>query len=146
MNYKHVAPLLWRSLLLVSLSTALPAQANDPLPKLEQTRLFTQIAHNCQDVDMQNWQHPTRKVLTNPSSEILQIKLCNDKSYPVFFLRLKYDPRGQTSNYYKPLYKKMRKANGNHPYTIVSVEDNLIMNISYRSMGMADVDYQRYQP
>lgn len=146
MNNKHVAQLLWSALVLGGLTTTLPVQANDPLPKLEQTRLFTQIAQNCQDVDMQNWQHPTRKVLTNPGSEILRIKLCNDKSYPVFFLSLKYDPQGQTSNYYKPLYKKMRKANGNNPYSIVSVEDNLIMNISYRSMGMADIDYQRYQP
>ena len=146
MNNRNVTPLLLGALLFTGLSATLPVQAEEALPTLEQTRLFTQIASGCQVVDMKTWQHQTRKVLTNPSSEILQVKLCNDKTYPIFFLKLKYDPQGQTANYYKPLYAKMKKANAGHPYSIISVEDNLTMNITYRSMGMADVDYQRYKP
>lgn len=143
---RNVTPQLMGILVLMVLSSTLPVQAEKILPTLDQTRLFTEIALDCQDVDMKAWTHQTRRVLANPSSEILQIKLCNDKTYPIFFLKLKYDPQGQTSNYYKPLYAKMKKANAGRPYSIISVEDNLTMNITYRTMGMADVDYQRYKP
>lgn len=35
--------------------------ANTPL--LSDTRLYREVANNCKNVDLENWQHPTRKVL-----------------------------------------------------------------------------------
>ncbi len=116
------------------------------LPPLDQTRLFSEIAKDCSEVDLKVWKHPTRAVLLKKEVEIVSVKLCNDRKYPIFYVRFKFDPRGQTADYFKPLYSEMKKANGSHPFSFVALSDNTVVNVSFRQNGYIDADFEMYEP
>ncbi|MGY3882326.1 hypothetical protein [Aeromonas veronii] len=84
--------------------------ANTPL--LSDTRLYREVANNCKNVDLENWQHPTRRVLLERGVIFKKVELCNDGKYPIYHVRLPYDPAGQTQDYFNPLYVAMYGANG----------------------------------
>jgi hypothetical protein len=115
------------------------------LVPIDKTRLFSSIAKNCSIEDLRTWRHPVRSVLIERGAKIEQVQLCNDRVYPIFFVRFPYDPQGQTASYFSPLYNAMRRANGGYPFSFVSVADNTIINVSYRQNGWSKVEYERYR-
>ncbi len=114
-----------RGSIVLGLMLAQPACA----APLTGTDLYTKIAHDCQSLDLSKWHHPTRTVLENAGVQIIKVELCNDGKYPIFTVGFKYDPQGQTDDYFNPLYAKMADANGFWPYSFVDVEDSLIIDI-----------------
>lgn len=116
------------------------------LPHLNQTRLFTETAEDCLNVDLDKWVHPTKTVLEHNAVEIVSVSLCNDGKYPIFYVRFKYDPQGQTADYFKPLYKKMKKANSNYPFSFVALSDNTVVRVSFRKNGYIDTEFEMYKP
>lgn len=112
---------------------------------LNKTTLFMTTAHDCKELNLKSWNHPTKQVLLNNKVKIERVLICNGGKYPVFFVDFPYDPQGQTASYFFPLYAKMRTANGGWSYSFVATSDNTIVNVSYRH-GIANVDYEIYQP
>lgn len=112
---------------------------------LDKTTLFTKTLHDCKELNLKSWNHPTKQILLSNKVKIERVLLCNAGKYPVFFVDLPYDPQGQTASYFNPLYAKMRKANGGWSYSFVATSDNTIVNVSY-TQGIANVDYEMYAP
>ncbi|AWH89605.1 hypothetical protein HYN51_14235 [Limnobaculum parvum] len=120
--------------------------ANEHIPSLEKTKLFTEITHDCQDVVLKDWKPATRDVLAKYGVDVTAAKLCNSSDYPVFYVSLKYDPQGQTADFYQPFYQAMKKANKDLPYSMVSDLDELIINVTYGPLGETRTDFERFQP
>ncbi|NVZ23709.1 hypothetical protein [Pseudomonas costantinii] len=131
----RVLPLLL--LLLPGLAHALPA--------LKDTTLYTNTAHDCHDVDLATWQHPTRTLLEKNNFQLERIQLCNGGHYPIFQVQAPYDPRGQTKDFYLPLYEQMRKANGKWPYALVDSSDAVVVYVSYPKGDSISLDYEGYE-
>ncbi|WP_404483853.1 hypothetical protein ABWL43_19960 [Pseudomonas sp. HT11] len=124
-------------LLLPSLAHALPA--------LKDTTLYTTTVHDCEDVNLATWQHPTRTLLEKNNFQLERIQLCNGGRYPIFQVQAPYDPRGQTKDFFLPLYEHMRKANGKWPYALVDSSDAVVVYVSYPKDDEISLDYEGFE-
>ena len=124
-------------LLLPSLAHALPA--------LKDTTLYTTTVHDCEDVNLATWQHPTRALLEKNNFQLERIQLCNGGHYPIFQVQAPYDPRGQTKDFFLPLYEHMRKANGKWPYALVDSSDAVVVYVSYPKDDEISLDYEGFE-
>lgn len=129
--------------LMLGLLAGVPAGAQTT--PLSETRLFTQLARDCHDVDLAVWRHPVRDVLQRYKVGLSRVRLCNADRYPIFDVDLQYDPQGQTADFYRPFYRDMNKANGGWPYSLISVRDEQVINVGGRQDG-GRVTYERYRP
>ena len=102
----------------------------EALPSLDKTKLFQDIVKNCYNVDLKAWQHPTKTFLNSHEVVLDFVKLCNHGKYPIFYVQFKYDPQGQTSDYFEPIYYGMKKANGGWPFSFVATNDNTVINLN----------------
>lgn len=137
MHYRQ----LFIAVLAAGLSTAWGA-----MPSLGETRLFSVLLKDCLVKDLKTWRHPVRSVLEKRGVQIEEVRLCNARKYPVFFVNFPYDPQGQTASYFSPLYDEMRIANGRHPFSFVALSDNTVVSVSYRPNGTAKVNHEMYKP
>ncbi|MGR3886369.1 hypothetical protein [Pseudomonas sp. 1152_12] len=115
------------------------------LPALKDTTLYTATAHDCHDVDLATWQHPTRTLLEKNNFQLERIQLCNGGHYPIFQVQAPYDPRGQTKDFFLPLYEHMRKANGKWPYALVVSSDAVVVYVSYPKDDGISLDYEGFE-
>ena len=121
----------------------LPGMAH-ALPALQDTTLYGEKAKDCQDVDLATWQHPTRTLLEKNSFQLERIQLCNGGRYPIFHVQAPYDPRGQTKDFFLPLYENMRKANGKWPFALVDRSDAVVVYVSYPQSNGISLNYEGY--
>lgn len=136
---------MYKLLLLLCALVYSPLLFAQGTPELSGTQLFKQRVKNCVDVDLTNWQHPTRQVLVAADVKLKALKLCNNNIYPIFFVDFKYDPQGLTTNYFAPLYQKMKTANGGYAYSFVVLTDELVINISYSKGGAEKIEFEHYR-
>lgn len=92
----------------------------------------------CTQKNLDNWQHPTRKVLDDAGANIKAVYLCN-KTYPVFVANFPYDPLGDTGSFFNTFYYDLLQANAKWPYSIIS-EDTDVIHIKPEGTGFA-LDY-----
>ncbi|AZF65109.1 MULTISPECIES: hypothetical protein [unclassified Pseudomonas] len=130
--------------LLPLLLLLLPSLAH-ALPVLKDTTLYTTTAHDCVDVNLATWQHPTRTLLEKNNFQLERIQLCNGGHYPIFQVQAPYDPRGQTKDFFLPLYEHMRKANGKWPYALVDSSDAVVVYVSYPKDDEISLDYEGFE-
>lgn len=128
-----------------SLVTATAPVHCTELPLLAQTQLYTSIASHCVDLSLADWDHPVKKFLTRKDVALERVQLCNNKTYPVFFVSFKFDPQGLTQDYFAQIYDGMRTANGNWPYAFVATSDSTVITVSPQK-GLADKrQFERYR-
>ncbi|MGY2374280.1 hypothetical protein ACW9IB_07210 [Pseudomonas sp. SDO524_S393] len=113
-------------------------------PALQDTTLYRDTAHDCHDVDLATWQHPTRTLLEKKGFQLDRIELCNGGRYPIFHGEAPYDPRGQTKEFFLPLYEQMRKANGKWPFALVVSSDTVVVYVSYPKDDGISLNYEDY--
>ncbi|MCJ7958928.1 hypothetical protein NTD89_12080 [Pseudomonas sp. 14P_5.3_Bac1] len=130
--------------LLPLLLSLLPSLAY-ALPALKDTTLYTTTVHDCEDVNLATWQHPTRALLEKNNFQLERIQLCNGGHYPIFQVQAPYDPRGQTKDFFLPLYEHMRKANGKWPYALVDSSDAVVVYVSYPKDDEISLDYEGFE-
>ncbi|MEB3292479.1 MAG: hypothetical protein VKJ24_04910 [Synechococcales bacterium] len=118
--------------------------AIDPLPYIPNTKLFPKLSRGCDRVDLATWQHPTKAVMIERGVEIRAVQLCDDRTYPVFYVNFKYDPQGQTQDYFLPLYAAMKSANGNYPFAFVSLSDQTIIYVTFGAEGEIQREFERF--
>lgn len=107
-----------------------PAAADDD-PVLARTDLYARMTHDCRDVPLAGWRHPTREVLVSNKVPIVGLELCNAGVYPIFHVRLPYEVRTSLNDrFYHRLYMALLKANGFHPFSLRDDTDKVIVEIS----------------
>ena len=104
------------------------------IPVLGETRLYREIAHQCNNVDLETWLHPTKEVLKQLRISITNLQLCNDNKYPIFFVNMPLDPiyhsqDDQTKSYFGKLWKGMMKANGYWPFALVDLDGERVIYV-----------------
>ncbi|NLR74893.1 MULTISPECIES: hypothetical protein [Leeia] len=117
----------------------------DPKP-LPQTLLYTRLAKGCEEVSLQGWKHPVKGVFEHNRVKLYRVQLCNERKYPVFYVDVPYDPQGQTGDYFWPLYESLRKANGGWPLSLVAVNNNTVIMLTWRKDGVALPEFEFYKP
>lgn len=131
--------------LLLCIAMVASTASADERPVLPLTRLFTERALGCSDVELSSWKHQVRSVLETPDVVLRGVKLCNGGKYPVFFVEFRYDPTGDTKEYYKRLYAKALKANGYWPFSFVALSDQVVISIEPGPEKIArQIDLQQY--
>jgi hypothetical protein len=120
------------------------AQKNAFPGTLKKTQLYTNVTHDCTTVDLSHWSHPTRQVLAKSGVDLLGLQLCNGGHYPIFTVHFKYDPNGDTSDYFDPLYAQMAYANGFWPYSFVDIEDTTIIDIAIDKRHDLKISYEQF--
>ena len=113
-------------------------------PPLAHTRLLTATATGCRDVGLVHWRHPVREVFAQRDIPLVGLLLCNEDTYPVFFVHLPYDPQGQTTDYFQPLYTELRQANGGWPFALASTRDRTIVTVTAGREAGLEIGYERY--
>lgn len=119
-----------------------PAQAT-VVSSPQSTDLIRRFGNDCQAVDLRTWQHKTRQVLASRKQAHLKwVWLCRKKTYPVFGVDFHYDPRGQTKDFFYPLYQDLLKANDRWAYSIVDRPDKVIINITRSGKNGFSIDME----
>jgi hypothetical protein len=134
----------WTFLLAVASSVSVSNAAS--ATSLDKTQLYTVQTHGCQAIALQGWAHPTRRVLTTAGVGIAKVELCNGGKYPIFTVHFKYDPQGQTDDYFNPLYAKMAEANSFWPFSFVDLDDDVIVDVGVDSKHDLTIDYEDFTP
>ncbi|MFL1491901.1 hypothetical protein [Pseudomonas antarctica] len=60
-------------------------------------------------------------------------------------MQVPYDPRGQTKDFFLPLYEHMRKANGKWPCALVVSSDAVVVYVSYPKDDGTSLDYEGFE-
>jgi len=55
---------------------------------------------------------------------------CMDGAHPIFGADFPYDPQGQTSDYFYPLYIKTFQANNNSDFSFLAIQDQLLLTLT----------------
>ena len=101
------------------------------------------LDEGCLDLDIQQWRHKTRYVIESRKEAHLHwVKMCRNKTYPVFGVKFDYDPQGKTDDFFHPLFWDLLEANGYWPYSIVAIDDNLAIHIYQEKKYELLVDYE----
>lgn len=114
-------------------------------PTLDKTRLFTELAGECRSAPTQGWQHPALAVFDQYAITVTSAQLCNADEYPVFYVSLKFDPQGQTQDFYQPFYQAMKEVLNGKPFAMVSDLDEMAISVSYDAQGNVRTEFERYQ-
>ena len=122
------------------------ASAAKAYPKLEETNLFRETATGCETVDLQAWKHPAREVLKKYGVSLYKLLSCNQKKYPVFFVRFAYDLSSKNNAYFESFFKEILTANGRHPLAFVSARDEMVFTIKPGKQNALDMGYEPYIP
>jgi hypothetical protein len=93
-----------------------------------QTELYTKLARECHDIDLSKWDHPVRSVLARYAVKLSRVQLCNDNMYLIMTVGFKYDPRGETTDYFHELYGAIESALGGRPFSFVDLPDLVVIN------------------
>jgi hypothetical protein len=103
----------------------------------------TNIDEGCLDLDLTQWRHKTRSVIEARKEAQLQwVKMCRNKTYPVFGVKFAYDPQTKTDDFFHPLFWDLLEANGYWPYSIVSIGDNVAVHVYQEKKFELLVDYE----
>jgi hypothetical protein len=82
--------------------------------------------------DVKAWNHPTKKIFEKYKVGVKKIELKNDGKYPVFYVRLPYDPQSSANDkYYDKLYLELLRANGWWNYSLDDQEDGIIISVTW---------------
>lgn len=99
--------------------------------KPDMAALAARFGSDCESVDMAKWSHPTRDVFAaTDGARIKWLVLCENRTFPVFGATFKYDPRGQTDDFFYPFYLDLLEANGRWPYAIYDADDNVVVRVA----------------
>jgi hypothetical protein len=119
--------------------------AEAPGPRLKDTHLYRATATGCEPVEISRWTHPAKAVLERRGSANLEwAELCNSRTYPIFGVRFKFDPRGRTSDYFRPLYLEVLQANNGWPLAFVSLADNVVIDLKLTGPRRVSVSYEPF--
>lgn len=92
-------------------------------PAKGQTDVFT-------ITDIAGWKHPVKGVFQKHNVVLEKVELYKNKTYPLFYVKLPYDPHlGHNSKYFARLYTDLARANAYWDYELVSREDEARIKI-----------------
>ena len=135
-----------RILIAVTLA-ATPVLADEPLKPLAQTDLYTSIVHDCHDVNLATWKHPTRSVMEKAHLVPTRVELCNGGKYPVYHTTFQADPLSSlTDSYFHPLYADMIGANGGWPFSFVDDKYGELINVAMKGKHEITTSYDEFIP
>ncbi len=81
--------------------------------------------------NIKEWRHPVKDILIKHKVILYKVELHN-QTYPIFYVRLTYDPRlAHNDNYFKPLYYETLKANGFWDYSFIDRSFQCKINITW---------------
>jgi hypothetical protein len=82
--------------------------------------------------DVAKWKHPVKGVFQKYGVVVEKVELRNKGTYPLFYVRLQYDPHlAHNDGYFRRLYAAVLKANGYWDYELVSQLDDVRIRITY---------------
>lgn len=120
-----------RFVILVAAAALASAASAQSAVKLSDTDLYAKQVHGCRTVALSGWHHPVRNVLEAGDASIDKVELCNDEHFPVFTVKLKYDPSSpETASFYDQLYAKIAQANGWWSYALVDESDDEVIIVT----------------
>jgi hypothetical protein len=82
--------------------------------------------------NVREWRHPVQEVFKKYKVTLYKVELHQNKTFPVFDVRLPYDPwLGHNDRFFKPLYYDTLKANGFWSYAFVDRESGVKIVITW---------------
>ena len=82
--------------------------------------------------NIQEWQHPVKEVFNKYKVTLYKVELHQNKTYPIFDVRLPYDPwLVHNDRFFKPLYYDTLKANGFWRYSFVDRDSGVKITITW---------------
>ncbi len=77
-------------------------------PKSENTTIPNQLG----DFNIDEWKHPTKDVLQEFNVKIINMKLLQENTYPVFYVELPKELNEENITYFDSLIARLSEANG----------------------------------
>ena len=82
--------------------------------------------------DIAAWKHPVKEILINNKVKLTKILLLDNKKYPVFYVKLPYDPQSsETNSYFYQLYAEILEANAWWSYALHVEQDQIQIEINW---------------
>jgi len=102
--------------------------------------LGQKLGQECRPVALDSWQHRARTTIQQRKGVHLQwVQRCGDHGYPVFGAEFDYDPQGQTSDFFHPLFVDALAANQGQSLAFVAIRDRLLIQV--RQLGPDQYDF-----
>lgn len=80
--------------------------------------------------DISNWTHPVKYVFKNANIEVSKVEFKNNKTYPIFYVKLVKGLNSDNKVYYKNLIKQIAAANGNWDYEIIDASKDVDIKVT----------------
>ncbi len=97
----------------------------------------------CNAVDPASWSHPALAAIAKRKEVRIEwAMLCRNRSLPVLGVNFELDPRGQTRDFFLPLYDDVLKAGAAAAFSFVSLRDNLIIDLTRQGSDEISIDYR----
>ena len=98
---------------------------------------------DCEAVDPAAWNHPALAAIRKRKQARLQwAMLCRNRSLPVLGMSFEFDPRGQTGDFFLPLYGDALQSGTEAAFSFVSLRDGLIIDLTRQGKDEIGVDYR----
>ena len=82
--------------------------------------------------DIVAWNHPVKAVFAEHKIPLYKVELLKNKTYPIFFVSLPYDPQSsETSDYYNQLYAELLETNGWWSFALNDNRDNILIKVNW---------------
>lgn len=82
--------------------------------------------------DIHKWRHPVKTIFKKYQVKLYKLELYRNKTYPVFYVRLPYDPHfAHNDRFFTPFYHETLKANGFWDYALVDQQANVKIAIGW---------------
>lgn len=108
-------------------------------PKMQAVARYFDNA--CEPLDPAAWNHPVLLLIHKRKYVRFEwAMLC--RSLPVLGLNFKYDPRGQTSDFFLPFYDDILNSGTETAFSIVSIKDGLIIDLKRPAKDELSIDYR----
>lgn len=81
-------------------------------------------------IDIAGWKHPVKGVFQKHNVVLEKVELYKNKTYPLFYVNLPYDPQLRHNNtYFARLYADLARANAYWDYELVSKDDGVRIKV-----------------
>lgn len=80
--------------------------------------------------DINSWNHPVKYVFKNAGIQVTKVDFKNNKTYPIFYVKLVKDLNNNYKIYYNNLIKQVATANGYWDYEIIDNAKNVDIKVT----------------
>lgn len=104
------------------------SEVDSPQSNINETTSGNQDSNTITDIN--SWNHPVKYVFKNAGIQVTKVEFKNNKTYPIFYVKLINNLNDSNKTYYKNLITQIATANGYWDYEIIDSTKNVDLKVT----------------